>query len=153
MSSKRASGASRISSGGRSPKPTGGSFRRSCASTSPTSRSSAATASASRTFEPEPLFARALSGAGRRRDGQAALLRGRLLVGEEGESERHHSQGHTGALSRTIAGREEDAVKAKHWAALALACMVNAAWAQAQNYPNRAVRVVVAAQTGGPDTV
>jgi len=44
-------------------------------------------------------------------------------------------------------------VKAKHWAALALACMVNAAWAQAQNYPNRAVRVVVAAQTGGPDTV
>jgi len=44
-------------------------------------------------------------------------------------------------------------VNAKHWAALALACMVNAAWAQAQNYPNRAVRVVVAAQTGGPDTV
>ena len=44
-------------------------------------------------------------------------------------------------------------MNAKHWAALALACMVNAAWAQAQNYPNRAVRVVVAAQTGGPDTV
>ena len=42
---------------------------------------------------------------------------------------------------------------AKHWAALALACVVSAAWAQAQNYPNRAVRVVVAAQTGGPDTV
>jgi tripartite-type tricarboxylate transporter receptor subunit TctC len=27
------------------------------------------------------------------------------------------------------------------------------AWAQAQNYPNHPVRVVVAAQTGGPDTV
>jgi tripartite-type tricarboxylate transporter receptor subunit TctC len=35
---------------------------------------------------------------------------------------------------------------------LALAA-AGAAWGQAQNYPNRAVRVVVAAQTGGPDTV
>src|SRR5215210_4470505 len=34
--------------------------------------------------------------------------------------------------------------------ALTSAC---AAWAQAQNYPNHPVRVVVAAQTGGPDTV
>ena len=31
--------------------------------------------------------------------------------------------------------------------------MAGAACAQAQNYPNRPVRVVVAAQTGGPDTV
>jgi tripartite-type tricarboxylate transporter receptor subunit TctC len=36
--------------------------------------------------------------------------------------------------------------------ALAL-CMSALAWSQAQNYPNRPVRVVVAAQTGGPDTV
>ena len=42
----------------------------------------------------------------------------------------------------------------RHLAALALAVAVSgAAWAQAQNYPNRPVRVVVAAQTGGPDTV
>jgi tripartite-type tricarboxylate transporter receptor subunit TctC len=37
------------------------------------------------------------------------------------------------------------------WIALVLACA--AAIAQAQNYPNKPVRVVVAAQTGGPDTV
>jgi tripartite-type tricarboxylate transporter receptor subunit TctC len=37
-------------------------------------------------------------------------------------------------------------------AALAL-CASTLAWSQAQNYPNRPVRVVVAAQTGGPDTV
>ena len=37
-------------------------------------------------------------------------------------------------------------------AALAL-CVSAMAWSQAQNYPNRPVRVVVAAQTGGPDTV
>jgi tripartite-type tricarboxylate transporter receptor subunit TctC len=35
-------------------------------------------------------------------------------------------------------------------AGLATAC---AAFAQAQNYPNKPVRVIVAAQTGGPDTV
>jgi tripartite-type tricarboxylate transporter receptor subunit TctC len=44
-------------------------------------------------------------------------------------------------------------VRLRHWAAFALACSINIAWAQAQNYPNRPVRVVVAAQTGGPDTV
>ena len=38
-------------------------------------------------------------------------------------------------------------------AALAAFAIAGAAWAQAQNYPNRPVRVVVAAQTGGPDTV
>ena len=42
----------------------------------------------------------------------------------------------------------------KQWiAALAAVAIAGAAWAQAQNYPNRPVRVVVAAQTGGPDTV
>jgi tripartite-type tricarboxylate transporter receptor subunit TctC len=38
-------------------------------------------------------------------------------------------------------------------AAIAAFAITAAAWAQAQNYPNRPVRVVVAAQTGGPDTV
>jgi tripartite-type tricarboxylate transporter receptor subunit TctC len=38
-------------------------------------------------------------------------------------------------------------------AAFAAFIITGAAWAQAQNYPNRPVRVVVAAQTGGPDTV
>jgi tripartite-type tricarboxylate transporter receptor subunit TctC len=37
------------------------------------------------------------------------------------------------------------------WVALVLACI--APGAHAQGYPNKAVRVVVAAQTGGPDTV
>jgi tripartite-type tricarboxylate transporter receptor subunit TctC len=42
----------------------------------------------------------------------------------------------------------------KQWiAALAALAVTGAAWAQAQNYPSRPVRVVVAAQTGGPDTV
>ena len=42
----------------------------------------------------------------------------------------------------------------KKWiAALAALATAGIAWAQAQNYPNRPVRVVVAAQTGGPDTV
>ncbi|MFN2644269.1 MAG: Bug family tripartite tricarboxylate transporter substrate binding protein, partial [Burkholderiales bacterium] len=44
-------------------------------------------------------------------------------------------------------------MRAKYWGALAAACMVSVASAEAQNYPNRPVRVVVAAQTGGPDTV
>ncbi|HYR32869.1 MAG TPA: tripartite tricarboxylate transporter substrate binding protein [Burkholderiales bacterium] len=38
------------------------------------------------------------------------------------------------------------------WIALALACAAATA-AHAQSYPSKAVRVVVAAQTGGPDTV
>jgi tripartite-type tricarboxylate transporter receptor subunit TctC len=42
----------------------------------------------------------------------------------------------------------------KQWiAALAAVAISGVASAQAQNYPNRPVRVVVAAQTGGPDTV
>jgi len=42
----------------------------------------------------------------------------------------------------------------KKWlAALAAVTLAGVAWGQAQNYPNRPVRVVVAAQTGGPDTV
>ena len=36
---------------------------------------------------------------------------------------------------------------------LMVAVAAGTAWAQAQNYPNRPVRVVVGAQTGGPDTV
>ena len=36
---------------------------------------------------------------------------------------------------------------------LVCAATACAAWAQAQNYPNKPVRVVVAAQTGGPDIV
>src|SRR5207248_7506982 len=96
--------------------------------------------------ESQPLPARALPRAGHRGDGEATLLRDRLLVGEEGEPERHHPQGHAGALSRTIARREEDAVTLKHGAvALAAWLVAAAAWAQAQNYPNRPVRVVVAA--------
>ncbi|HEY3076660.1 MAG TPA: tripartite tricarboxylate transporter substrate binding protein [Burkholderiales bacterium] len=43
-------------------------------------------------------------------------------------------------------------MKARIWAAAATALMVaGAAWAQVQNYPNRPVRVIVAAATGGPD--
>jgi len=38
-------------------------------------------------------------------------------------------------------------------AALAALAIAGVAWAQAQNYPNRPVRVVVAAATGGPDIV
>jgi len=45
-------------------------------------------------------------------------------------------------------------VTLKHGAvALAAWLVAAAAWAQAQNYPNRPVRVVVAAATGGPDIV
>ena len=43
-------------------------------------------------------------------------------------------------------------MKLRVWAAAATAMMVaGAAWAQAQNYPSRPVRVIVAAATGGPD--
>ena len=38
-------------------------------------------------------------------------------------------------------------------AAFLMAMAAGTAWAQAQSYPNRPVRVVVGAQTGGPDTV
>ena len=38
-------------------------------------------------------------------------------------------------------------------AAIAALAIAGAAWAQAQHYPNRPVRVVVAAATGGPDIV
>ncbi|HWI35135.1 MAG TPA: tripartite tricarboxylate transporter substrate binding protein [Burkholderiales bacterium] len=41
----------------------------------------------------------------------------------------------------------------KRLAAFLMAVAAGTAWAQAQNYPNRPVRVVVGAQTGGPDTV
>jgi tripartite-type tricarboxylate transporter receptor subunit TctC len=42
----------------------------------------------------------------------------------------------------------------RQWILALGACAVaGAAWAQAQNYPNRPVRVVVAAATGGPDIV
>ncbi|HET7366583.1 MAG TPA: tripartite tricarboxylate transporter substrate binding protein [Burkholderiales bacterium] len=45
-------------------------------------------------------------------------------------------------------------MKRSQWAvALAALAIAGAAWAQAQNYPNRPVRVVVAAATGGPDIV
>jgi tripartite-type tricarboxylate transporter receptor subunit TctC len=45
-------------------------------------------------------------------------------------------------------------VKASRWAAaLAALAIAGAAWAQAQHYPSRPVRVVVAAATGGPDIV
>ena len=45
-------------------------------------------------------------------------------------------------------------MKASRWAAaLAALAIAGAAWAQAQHYPNRPVRVVVAAATGGPDIV
>ena len=43
-------------------------------------------------------------------------------------------------------------MKRSQWAtALAALAIAGAAWAQAQNYPNRPVRVIVAAATGGPD--
>src|SRR5207248_10763003 len=107
-----------------------------------------------RLSESQPLSRRALPRAGRRGDGQAALLRDRLLVGEEGEPERHHSQGHAGALCRPNAGNEEETrLKTKLLGAIAALCVSVVAWAQAQNYPNRPVRVVVAAATGGPDIV
>src|SRR5207302_5784778 len=49
---------------------------------------------------------------------------------------------------------EEYPVKRSSWAAaLAALAIAGAACAQAQNYPNRPVRVVVAAATGGPDIV
>ena len=42
----------------------------------------------------------------------------------------------------------------RYWTtALAAWLIVGTAWAEAQNYPNRPVRVVVAAATGGPDLV
>jgi len=44
-------------------------------------------------------------------------------------------------------------MKGRLLAAAAALCVSAAAWAQAQNYPNRPVRVVVAAATGGPDIV
>ena len=45
-------------------------------------------------------------------------------------------------------------MKASRWAAaLAALAIAGAAWAQAQHYPSRPVRVVVAAATGGPDIV
>jgi len=44
-------------------------------------------------------------------------------------------------------------MKVRIWAALAAATVATAAFAQAQNYPNHPVRVVVAAATGGPDLV
>jgi tripartite-type tricarboxylate transporter receptor subunit TctC len=45
-------------------------------------------------------------------------------------------------------------VKRRQWAAALVALAIaGAAWAQAQNYPTRPVRVVVAAATGGPDIV
>src|SRR5262249_2389881 len=47
------------------------------------------------------LHARALSGAGHRRDGEAALLRHQLLVHQKGQSDRDHTQRHSGG-PRTI---------------------------------------------------
>ena len=45
-------------------------------------------------------------------------------------------------------------MKRSQWAvALAALAIAGAAWSQAQNYPSRPVRVVVAAATGGPDIV
>jgi tripartite-type tricarboxylate transporter receptor subunit TctC len=44
-------------------------------------------------------------------------------------------------------------MKLKFWAAALAAIVAGSAWAQAQNYPNRPVRVVVAAATGGPDII
>jgi len=45
-----------------------------------------------RLSEPEPLTCAAVTRAGHRGDRQAALLRDRLLVGEEGQPERHHPE-------------------------------------------------------------
>ncbi len=44
-------------------------------------------------------------------------------------------------------------MRVRIWAALAATLVAAAAFGQAQNYPNRPVRVVVAAATGGPDIV
>ena len=49
-----------------------------------------------RLSEPVELHARALSGAGRRRDRDAALLRHQLLFDRQGEPDRDHPEGHAG---------------------------------------------------------
>ena len=50
------------------------------------------------------LHARALPGAGHRRDRQAALLRAHLLFDQTPQSVRHHSQGDAGRLPAAVPG-------------------------------------------------
>ncbi len=52
-----------------------------------------------RLSEPVELHARALSGAGRRRDRHAALLRDQLLLDPQGEPDADHPEGHAGRIS------------------------------------------------------
>src|SRR5262249_54305588 len=91
-----------------------------------------------------------------RKDPCVVCPHARAAIGEEGDARAHDGAGQ-GAVRKTRArslaqGEVPDGggcMKKLLAVSLAFACLS----AAAQTYPNRAVRVVVAAQTGGPDIV